>query len=118
MPPMPTAPPARPPHASLPRSILLVRLGAIGDVVNALVVASAIRRHDPAVTIGWAVHELSRPLVEGHPSVDRVHAWRKGTGLAGVRALLREVREVEYELAIDLQRLAKSAAIARWSGAE
>jgi lipopolysaccharide heptosyltransferase II len=118
MSPILTAPPSSPPRAILPRSILLVRLGAIGDVVNALVVASAIRRHDPTVTIGWAVHDLSRPLVERHPSVDRVHAWRKGTGLAGFRALLREIREAEYELAIDLQRLAKSAAIARWSGAE
>jgi lipopolysaccharide heptosyltransferase II len=102
----------------LPPSILIVRLGAIGDVVNALVVASAIRRHAPGVTIGWAVHELSRPLVEGHPSVDRVHLWRKGTGLGGFRALLREVRGAGYGLAIDLQRIAKSAALARWSGAE
>ena len=104
--------------SDLPRRILIVRLGAIGDVVNALTVASALRAHDPEVHIGWAVHQLSAPLVAGHPAVDRVHLWHKGSGLGGWRALMREVREQRYELAIDLQRIAKSAAVARGSGAK
>ncbi|MCZ6598852.1 MAG: lipopolysaccharide heptosyltransferase I, partial [Planctomycetota bacterium] len=61
--------------APLPERILIIRLGAIGDVVNALVVLTAIKEHHPGVTIGWAVHELALPLVEGHPSLDRVHLW-------------------------------------------
>jgi lipopolysaccharide heptosyltransferase II len=101
----------------VPGSVLIVRLGAIGDVVNALVVASALRAQVPGVRIGWAVHELALPLVEHHPAIDRVHVWRKGTGLAGFRGVLREVREARYELAIDLQRIAKSAVLARLSGA-
>lgn len=109
--------PESPEHSALPASILIVRLGAIGDVVNALVVASAIRARAPHVRIGWAVHELALPLVEHHPAIDRVHVWRKGTGLGGFRRLLAEVRGEHYELALDLQRLAKSAALARLSGA-
>ena len=102
----------------LPERVLIVRLGAIGDVVNALVLASALREHAPGVRIGWAVHGLSAPLVEGHPAVDRVHLWRKGDGLGGFRALWREIRAERYDLAIDLQRIAKSAALARLSGAQ
>lgn len=102
---------------SLPRKILIVRLGAIGDVTNALVLASALEAADRGVTIGWAVHELSRPLVEGHPAVDRMHVWRRADGLAGARAVLREVRRERYDLAIDLQRILKSALLARLSGA-
>ena len=102
---------------ALPRRILIVRLGAIGDVVNALVLANAIRRFDPAVEIGWAVHDLSLPMVHAHPSIDRVHLWKRGGGIAEFRRLVRELREVQYELAIDLQRLAKSATLARASRA-
>ncbi|MCY2958803.1 MAG: glycosyltransferase family 9 protein [Planctomycetota bacterium] len=101
----------------LPRRILIVRLGAIGDVVNALVLANAIRRADPAVVVGWAVHPLSRPLVQGHPSVDRVHVWARGGGLPELRRISAELRAERYELAIDLQRLAKSAFLARASRA-
>ena len=102
----------------LPQRVLIVRLGAIGDVTNALVVAAALKRHQPSVTIGWAVHQLAHPLVHGNPVVDRAHLWQKGSGLGGWRALIREIRRERYQLALDLQRLAKSAGIARLSGAE
>jgi heptosyltransferase-1 len=101
----------------LPDKVLVVRLGAIGDVVNAQVVANAIREARPAVRIGWVVHELARPLLEGHPSVDRVHLWRRGAGLAGMGAVAHELRAEGYGLALDLQRIAKSALLARRSGA-
>src|SRR5262249_8550562 len=76
----------------LPESVLIVRLGAIGDAVNATVLATALRRHSPRLRIGWAVHELSRPLVEAHPSIDRVHVWPRHTGLAGFVRVAREIR--------------------------
>ena len=105
-------------HVSgIPSRILVIRLGAIGDVVNALVFASALKEHAPGTHLAWVVHDLSRPLVEGHPLVDRVHLWRRGAGPSGVRQLLRELKRERYELAIDLQRIAKSALLARLSGA-
>ena len=101
----------------LPRKVLVVRLGAIGDVVNALVFAEALKAADPSVELGWAVHDLAAPLVRDHPAVDRVHLWPRGAGLGGVAGVVREVRAEGYELAVDLQRLAKSALLARLSGA-
>lgn len=103
--------------AELPDRVLIVRTGAIGDVVNALVVATALREAVPATRIGWVVHELARPLVEGHPSVDRVHLWPRGGGLSGLRALLAELRAEHYGLALDVQRITKSALVARLCGA-
>lgn len=103
--------------ARLPARVLVVRLGAIGDVVNALVFATALKRTHPNIHIGWAVHDLARPLVEGHPSVDRVHLWRRGSGPAGRRAVVEELRAERYDLAVDLQRIAKSALLARSSHA-
>jgi len=97
--------------------VLVVRLGAIGDVANALVVANALRDHRPGVRIGWAVHDLAAPLVTNHPSVDRVHRWRRGGGVRGLRDLVRELRAEGYGLAIDLQRILKSAVLARASRA-
>lgn len=103
--------------ASFPKRLLVVRLGAIGDVVNALVFATAVKDRHPDTELGWVVHPLARPLVEGHPAVDRVHVWQRGGGLGELRRVLREVRAVRYELAVDLQRIQKSALLARLSGA-
>ena len=104
--------------AQLPKKILIVRLGAIGDVANALIVANAIKADSPDTEIGWVVHGLARPLVEGHPSVDRVHNWQRGGGVGELRRVIRELKGCGYELAIDLQRIAKSALLVRCSGAK
>jgi len=106
-----------PPAPAVPARVLAVRLGAIGDVTNALVFATALKEARPDVHVGWAVHPLARPLVEGHPSVDRVHLWRRGGGLSGFARLVREIRAERYDVAVDLQRIQKSAWLARLAGA-
>ncbi len=100
-----------------PQRVLAVRLGAIGDVTQALAFASALKESRPEVFLGWAVHPLAAPLVQGHPCVDRVHLWQRAEGLGGFARLVREIRGERYELAVDLQRIQKSALLARLSGA-
>lgn len=101
---------------SVPASVLVVRTGAIGDVVNALVFASALKDAHPATTIGWVTHDQARPLLVDNPVVDRVHHWPRKSGLAGFRRVVGELRAARYDLAVDLQRIAKSAALARLAG--
>ena len=62
--------------------LLIVRLGAIGDVTNAL--SSRRCAAHPGCFIGWAVHPLGAPLVEA-PTVDRVHVWPRRTGIPSSR---------------------------------
>ena len=102
---------------TLPRKVLVVRLGAIGDVVNATCFATAVKRFAPETEIGWVVHPLAQPLVEGHPSIDRVHVWPRGGGVGGLRAVAKRLRAERYDVAVDLQRIAKSSLLARFSGA-
>jgi heptosyltransferase-1 len=106
-----------PQQGGLPRRILVVRTGAIGDVVNALVFATAVKDADADVRVGWAVHPLALPLVEDHPSVDRAHVIPRAGGAGAFLGALREIRAEEYELAVDLQRITKSGFLARCSGA-
>jgi len=101
---------------SVPREVLIVRLGAIGDVTNALCVAKALKALPTPPKIGWVVHDLAAPLLENNPLVDRVHLWPRRLGLGGLRGCLASVRAESYELAIDLQRIFKSAAFARFAG--
>ena len=104
-------------HPLIPERVLIVRTGAIGDVTNALVLAEALKATGQVSQLGWVVHPLSVPLLHGHPAVDRVHVLQRNGGLAEWLRLRRELRAEQYGLAIDAQRILKSAVIARMSGA-
>lgn len=107
------------------RTFLIIKLSSIGDVAHALPVASALRQRFPSARISWVAEEWTAPLVIGHPAVDRVIVcptmvrWRAPTGLwlRQLRGAIRELRSERYDVALDLQGLARSAAVAALSRA-
>src|SRR5581483_2663766 len=99
-------------------NILLVRLGALGDVVHAIPVAAALRRAFPSARIDWLVSGRHRPLLDLVPIVDRRLVLEgDGTGRGNFIAAFRELRRSRYDVAVDLQGLLKSAILTRGSGA-
>jgi heptosyltransferase I len=91
--------------------LLVVRLGAMGDVLHTLPAAASLKHSFPDLPLTWAIEAAWAPLLEGNPFVDRVviiDRKRPGTWL-GTRRLLCEQR---FSLAIDFQGLLKSAFIA------
>lgn len=98
--------------------ILIVRLGALGDVVHAIPVAAALGRGFPDAFVDWAIDERYAPLLDLVPGLDRRVVLRtRGRTAAGWAALRRELGEVPYDVALDVQGLGKSALVARLSGA-
>jgi heptosyltransferase I len=95
-----------------PARILVVRLGAMGDVIHALPAVAALRRAFENARIGWAIEPRWRVLLEGNPSVDEVIDSSRHDLLASAR----RVRAFAPDVAIDFQGLFKSAffATAGW----
>src|SRR5262245_21609450 len=109
---------------SLPSSFLLVRLGALGDIVHAIPVAAALRRAFPSARIDWLVSAKHREILDLVPVLNRriVVNDRQGTGKGSGQGLhmlsaVAALRQSRYEIAFDLQGLIKSAIIARATGA-
>lgn len=98
------------------RSILIVRLGALGDLVHALPAAAALRAEWPDARIDWLVDRRYAALLSLVPVVDRAIVFGRPEG-DPLWTLVRRLRGVRYDLAIDFQGLLKSAALARLSGA-
>ena len=98
---------------------LLVRLGALGDVVHAIPVAAALGRAFPSARIDWLVSARHRDLLELVPAINRRIAIgdRGAPGGVSLAAAVRELRAARYDVAFDLQGLLKSAVLARLSGA-
>jgi heptosyltransferase-1 len=141
---MPSAATTSPEHSGLEsrrtpaNRILVVRLGAMGDVVHGLPAVAALRIAFPEARLGWLIEERWAELLctlptprsglrsPQRPLVDRIHTvnmkrWRASplslqtweqiaTGLSDVRA-------ERYDVAIDLQGAVRSSLLARWSGA-
>ena len=105
--------------------ILLIRTSALGDVVHALPVLSALRRHVPEAKIAWVVERAFLPLLE-HQSLERLipvdlRGWRRAPGAprtrAGLFTALREMRSFGADLTIDLMGNHKGGVLAALSGA-
>jgi lipopolysaccharide heptosyltransferase I len=93
--------------------VLIVKLGALGDIVHAIPVAAALRRAWPSVRIDWLVSPKHRAILDLVPVIDR----RLEMTDAGMLGVIRELRRDRYDVALDLQGLIKSAFLARASGA-
>ncbi len=95
-------------------SILLVRLGAMGDIIHALPALASVRQSFPEHHITWVVARKWIQLLEGNPQLDDVIAFeRKGQGK--LLAAWRTLRPVQPDLAIDFQGLIQSALVGRAS---
>jgi heptosyltransferase-1 len=102
--------------------VLIVRLGAMGDILHALPAVTALRQAFPNWYVGWAVEPRWRALL----CVDRIHLvnakeWARSPlrvqTLREIRALRHGMRAEGYDLCIDLQGAVRSALVGRLSGA-
>jgi heptosyltransferase-1 len=90
--------------------ILIVRLGAMGDIIHTLPAVVSLRRSFPDATLTWAVEEKWAPLLEGVSVVDRLE-YVDRRSFAAVLRLRRNLRAGGITLAVDFQGLIKSAVV-------
>lgn len=106
--------------------VLIVRVGAMGDVLHALPAVAALRRQRPELEIDWVVDPRWAPLLvssEGNaPVVTRAllaetRLWsRRPFSRATLRSILtlrRTLGEAPYDAVVDLQGTLRSAVLAR-----
>ena len=63
--------------------ILVVRLGAMGDIIHALPAVASLKTGFPGSRLTWIVEPKWAPLLEDNPFIDRLVLLRRDT-LAGV----------------------------------
>jgi heptosyltransferase I len=91
--------------------ILVVRLGAMGDVVAALPAVASLKHSIPHSKITWVIETKWSLLLESNPYIDSVIRLDRRT-FAGLQCAWRELRVDRFDLAVDFQGLIKSALVA------
>jgi heptosyltransferase I len=91
--------------------ILVIRLGAMGDIIHALPAVATLKHSFPRSHITWVCDAKWTPLLEGNPFVDEVLALERRT-MRGLAETWRRLRKDRFDMAVDFQGLMKSALLA------
>lgn len=102
--------------------IAIVRLSALGDIINSALVLRFIKQAYPDARIEWICEEAFAPIIQNHPDLDAVHTVaikraKKTKSLSLLFQTISKLRSLgEFDKIIDLQGLLKSALVARFIG--
>ena len=107
------------------QKILLIKLSALGDIVQTIPVVNALRARYPRARIDWLIAAELAELVQDHPAISTVIAfprgersmpWQLAPYLDSAR-LIAALRAAQYDLVLDLHGQLRSAIFAFGSGA-
>jgi len=101
--------------------ILILRTSALGDIVHALPVLSALRKHLPSARIGWLVEAPYASILQDHPDLNevipvRLRSWRQQPfsreTLSETLRFFRALEQFSADVVLDLMGNHKSGALA------
>ena len=97
------------------KKIAIIKLGAIGDVINTLPLLNRLRKGYPHSQIDWIVERKSAPVLENHPALDRRVVFPREHPTRWLQ-FLKHFRQTRYDLIIDCQRIMRSGLLTWLSG--
>lgn len=107
-------------------NILIVKLGAIGDIIHTLPTLAALRASFPDAAISWVAERRSAEILRNNPMLANLievdtRSLRGGRViekmLIDFTSQVKDLRRNKFDIALDFQGLIKSGIISRISGA-
>jgi len=104
------------------KKIAIVRLSALGDIVNSAVVLQFIKEKYPSAKIEWVIEKSFATILESLDEIDTVHTidLKKVKKEKDFKLLLHTIKQLralkDFDIIIDIQGLLKSSIVARLLG--
>lgn len=104
------------------KRIAIVRLSALGDIVNCAVILEFIHQKYPDAKVEWITEEIFAPLLQNHPLIHKVNTinlkkLKKSKSISELFKTISKLRSLgEFDIILDLQGLLKSAIVSRLIG--
>lgn len=90
------------------KRLLMIRWGALGDLIHASASVQAVRQAYPDLEVHWLTSPAYRALVASFAGVDQVWTWEKGQGLRALGQLAGRFRKLGMDGVINLHPSLKS----------
>ena len=88
--------------------LLVIKPSSLGDIVQALQVATSLKAQRDSLRISWVVREMFAPIVRACEAIDRVYVFERNAGAKGFLKLMRQVRATRYDYVFDMQGLLRT----------
>ncbi|HEY5971378.1 MAG TPA: glycosyltransferase family 9 protein [Pseudoxanthomonas sp.] len=88
--------------STIPPSLCLLRLSALGDVTHVVPLVRTLQRAWPQTRLHWVIDKAGHKLLEGLDGVV-FHTYDKKSGLAGMRALRAELPANGFDALLQMQ---------------
>lgn len=105
--------------------ILILRLGAIGDVVQTLPTVRQLQANFPNLEVSWLLEQKSRPILDYDKTINLIEFPKEelknvnpAKALWRMLKIRKQLKSQNFDLAVDLQGLFKSGFLAKFSGAK
>ncbi len=104
------------------KKIAIVRLSALGDIINSAIVLQYIKTYYPTAQIDWICEEVFSSVLHVTKEINAVHtvnlkALKKKKSFSLLKKTIAKLSALDnYDIIIDMQGLLKSAIVARIIG--
>lgn len=98
------------------RKICLIKPSALGDIVQTLPLLPVLKARFPKAEISWVVNQNFQELLEDHPMISQVIPFNRYGGWKDWWALLKRLRQENFDLVFDLQGLLRTAVMTAATG--
>src|SRR5471030_2013896 len=92
--------------------LLVIKPSSLGDIVQALQVATSLKAQVPHLRISWIVREMFAPIVKACEAVDHVYVFDRKGGTKGFLKLMKQVRATKFDYVFDMQGLLRTGLMA------
>lgn len=108
------------------QNVLIVRTGALGDIIHSIPLAGALKDAYPQCRVSWVVEQRYVEILAGNPWIDetipvRFKEWktslRTAEGRRSSLGVYRNLKRQAFDVAVDPQGLIRSGLICYLSGA-
>lgn len=89
-------------QSTVPKTLCLLRLSAIGDVCHATAMVQQIQRHWPNIKITWVIGKIEAQLLKGMSGVEFV-VFDKSAGMQGYRDLRSSLKGRRFDVLLHMQ---------------
>ncbi len=88
--------------------LLIIKPSSLGDIVQALQVATSLKAQCDGLRISWIVRDIFAPIVRACEAVDQTYVFDRTGGTKAFLRMMREVRKTKFDFVFDMQGLLRT----------